>query len=487
MPRCLIAAVFQALAVGAFALHAGAQTYTSNTPFVIQSDSTATGGRATPYPSTITVTDGPASIGDITIGLINLRHDRAKELVIGLLGPQNNFFVLLDACCGENSIAGTTIAFNQNAPNQVPMGPSIPPGTYYPTSSSFGAIPGVPVNPALYYTDLGPLPGTNANGSWSLYVYDSNPASGGGALDGWFIVFNGRTQYSFTYQGVLDQNGAPLTGDANVRFSLYSGPVFSGPVQPLAGPIIRSFTGLERGVCSTVLDFGDAIQTPGELALGIEVESPPGSGYQALSPLTPLTIVPIAGRSLTADNALKADRATKADTASFATNANFATTASIANSAYTANTAFVANNVPWSGITNVPPSVTVPPRVFSFANSSASFSIVPVVETQLSNTVQSTNDFQAGVAVVDFAMSCFTSSANTGFQFRFRIGNTFSAPVNFFFNQAGVHQSFSGKVTIAVPAGFQQCSLYVTRTAGAGGLFVDTNDTVTYTILNLRQ
>lgn len=487
MPRYFIAAVFPALAVWAFAFHADAQTYTSNTPIAIQSDSTATGGRASPYPSTITVTDGPTSIGDITIGLINLRHDLAKELVIGLRGPQNNYFVLLHACCGNNPITGTTLAFNENAPTQVPTGPSIPPGTYQPTSSSFGTIPGFPSNPTFYLTTLDPLLGTNANGSWSLHVYDSNPTSGGGALDGWFIIFNGRTQYSFTYQGVLDQNGTPLTGDANVRFSLYSGPVFSGPVQPLAEPITKSFTGLERGVFSTVLDFGTAILTPGELSLGIEVESPPGSGYQALSPLTPLTIVPIAGRSLTADKALKADKATTADTASYATNANFATTASIANSAYTANTAFVANNVPWSGITNLPPSVTVPPRVFSFANSSASFSIVPAVETQLSNTVQSTNDFQAGVAVVDFAMSCFTSSANTGFQFRFRIGNTFSAPVNFFFNQAGVHQSFSGKVAITVPAGFQQCALHVTRTAGAGGLFVDTNDTVTYTILNLRQ
>ena len=125
--------------------------------------------------------------------------------------------------------------------------------------------------------------------------------------------------------------------------------------------------------------------------------------------------------------------------------------------------------------------------MFSFVTTPSPNTINPGSESQLPYTVLSSSDFQAGIAVVDFSISGFTNIPQTGFQFRFRIGNTYSSPVNFFFNEAGVHHSFSGKVLIPVSAGSQACGLWVTRTFGSGSFQVDTGDSVTYTILNFRQ
>lgn len=444
-----VASAFGLLLALASPVRVHAQTYFGPDQFIIPTNAAATGGRAGVYPGTIIVSGGPAKIQDITVTLTNMQHLAPSDFNVLLVGPQGQKVLLMRGCGGNQPISLTTINFNQNATASLTSGGKILPGTYKPTQFGIAQLPS-PAPATPYDTSLSVFNGTNANGNWSLYVWDSFNDAAGGSINGWQISFTGATQTAFTYQGVLEKNNTPVSGDANVRFTLHGGAVSSIVDPPLAGPITKSLTGIESGVFTTELDFGAAVLNPQELWLGIEVESPPGSGYTSISPRTRLAIVPIAGRALSADKSASADAA------------------------------------PWSGLTGVPAGVANQPRVFAFANSSASLAFNPNTETQLTHTVQN-NDFQAGLAVVDFSISGFTGSAGTGFQFRFKIGNTFSSPVNFYFNQLGVHHSISGKVLINVPAGVQQCSLFVTRTAGIGSFQVDTGDTVTYTILNLRQ
>lgn len=461
MKRFVASAVGLLLAL-ASPVRVDAQTYFGPDQMIIPINAAATGGRAGVYPSTINVSGGPAKIQDITVTLYNLQHLVPNDFNVLLVGPQGQKVLLMRGCGGNQAISLTTINFNQNAAASLTAGGKILEGTYKPTQFGIVQLPS-PAPATPYDTSLGVFTGTNANGQWRLFVWDSNNDAAGGAINGWQLSFTGQTQTSFTYQGVLEKNSTPISGDANVRFTLHGGAVSSILDQPLAGPIIRSLTGLESGLFTIDLDFGSAVLTPRELWLGIEVESPPGSGYTPISPRTRLAIVPIAGRALNADKATTADRATTADSAT------------------------TAGSAPWNGITGAPLAVANPPRVFSFVTTPAPNIINPVSESQLPYTVLSSSDFQAGIAVVDFSISGFTNVPQTGFQFRFRIGNTFSSPVNFVFNQADVHQSFSGKLVIPVPAGSQACSLWVTRNFGSGIFQVDTGDSVTYTILNFRQ
>lgn len=432
-----------------------AQTFTGSDQMIIPINAAATGGRAGVYPSTINVSGGPAKIQDITVTLSNMQHLAPSDFNVLLVGPQGQKVLLLRGCGGNQAISLTTVNFNQNAAASLTSGGKILPGTYKPTPIGAFALPS-PAPGLPYDTSLGVFTGTNANGNWSLYVWDSFNDAAGGAINGWSLSFTGQTQTSFTYQGVLEKDSTPINGDANVRFTLHGGAVSSVADQPLAGPIVRSLTGLESGLFTTDLDFGSAVFTPQELWLGIEIESPPGSGYAAISPRTRLAIVPIAGRALNADKATTADKATAADSA------------------------------PWSGITGAPLGAVNPPRVFSLANSSNSSSFPLAAETSLPMTSTSF-DFQAGIAIIDFTISGYTQTPQTGLQFRFKIGNTFSSPVKFFFNEALVHHAISGKLVINVPAGAQVTALYVSRIAGSGNFVFDGGDSVTYTILNLRQ
>jgi hypothetical protein len=70
---------------------------------------------------------------------------------------------------------------------------------------------------------------------------------------------------------------------------------------------------------------------------------------------------------------------------------------------------------------------------------------------------------------------------------RFRIGSTLSEPTIFFFNQNGVHLTISGNAIINVPAGAQSCDIVITRDNGLGQFQVDTNDSLSYTITNIKQ
>lgn len=96
----------------------------------------------------------------------------------------------------------------------------------------------------------------------------------------------------FTYQGRLAQNGTPVTGTCDFRFSLYNAATSGtqiGATQSLGG------VGVEDGAFTVQLDFGSsAFQGDGRW-LQIAVRCPAGSGgYTTLAPRQALTPTPYA-------------------------------------------------------------------------------------------------------------------------------------------------------------------------------------------------
>ncbi|MBY0111379.1 MAG: hypothetical protein K2Y21_01055 [Phycisphaerales bacterium] len=483
MPRFVSLGLGLLVALGSM-LNAQAQTYFNTDQLVIPADAASVGGRASVYPSTITVTNGPAKIGDISVTLANIKHWRPKDLYVLLVGPQGQRVYLMSACGGNLAIALTTVTFNQGAARSLPEFTPILTGTYKPTQYEFGQFPS-PAPPEPHDISLDVFKGTNANGVWSLYLWDRFNDPAGGEINGWSISFAGQTQTSFTYQGVLQKNGVALSGDANVRFALHGGAVSSVADPPLAGPITKSLSGVDNGVFTTELDVGAAALTPREMWLEIAVESPPGTGYSTIGPRTRLAIVPVAGRALSADTATLATTATTAQTAISAKSATTASTAT------TVPTAATANAVAWTAVTNVPITVSTLPRVFSFADSSASvvYSVSPTYPDIITHTAQ-IFDFQEGVAVVHFSMSAYTNSAPSVFEIKCLIAGVTqftSPPVRFTFNESLEHKTISGKFVLPVPAGRLNFFFLVKRTLGSGDLGFDTGDTITYTIVNYRQ
>ncbi|MBX3360042.1 MAG: hypothetical protein KF705_01175 [Phycisphaeraceae bacterium] len=81
---------------------------------------------------------------------------------------------------------------------------------------------------------------------------------------------------AFTYQGEIQKSGAPVTGNADLRFTLWD--AVSGGNQ-IGSQINRNNVAVSGGVFTVSLDFGiDALKTGQERYLQIELRSPAGSG-----------------------------------------------------------------------------------------------------------------------------------------------------------------------------------------------------------------
>jgi hypothetical protein len=106
-------------------------------------------------------------------------------------------------------------------------------------------------------------------------------------------LFTARAQgTAFSYQGQLQNNGAPASGTYNLQFTLYASSAGGAAV---AGPAISSAVFITNGLFTVVLDFGPGIFTGAPLWMQIGAETNGGGGgFTLLTPLQPLTPTPYA-------------------------------------------------------------------------------------------------------------------------------------------------------------------------------------------------
>ncbi|MCX7555867.1 hypothetical protein OS187_03365 [Xanthomonadaceae bacterium JHOS43] len=106
----------------------------------------------------------------------------------------------------------------------------------------------------------------------------------------------------FSYQGKLDQANAPVSGNYDLRFTLYGALSGGSPVSGagITNPVTRSNVSVADGSFSVQLDFGDVAFTGAQRWLAIEVKPASGGSFAALSPRQAVTP---ALRALYADDA----------------------------------------------------------------------------------------------------------------------------------------------------------------------------------------
>src|SRR5688572_29819624 len=79
----------------------------------------------------------------------------------------------------------------------------------------------------------------------------------------------------FTYQGQLQQGGAPYNGTADFEFRLFE---TSGGITQVAGPVLATNVTVAQGVFTVDLDFGAAVFNGDERWLQIAVTTPSANG-----------------------------------------------------------------------------------------------------------------------------------------------------------------------------------------------------------------
>jgi hypothetical protein len=107
---------------------------------------------------------------------------------------------------------------------------------------------------------------------------------------------------AFTYQGRLNDSGAPASGIYDLRFALYDAAVGGNAV---GGLLTESSVPVGNGFFQVVLDFGPGVFTgPGRwLEIGVRTNGSPGD-YTELAPRQPLSAAPYALMANSASNLL---------------------------------------------------------------------------------------------------------------------------------------------------------------------------------------
>jgi len=139
-------------------------------------------GAASPFPSTINVSNVTGAVTKVTVTLAGLSHSYPDDLDILLVGPTGQKVMLLSDAGGGTDLADVNLTFD--AGGAALADAAITSGTYQPADFESGDSMSSPAPDGPYGTALGVFSGADPNGTWSLYVQDDS-AKDSGNLVSW--------------------------------------------------------------------------------------------------------------------------------------------------------------------------------------------------------------------------------------------------------------------------------------------------------------
>jgi len=162
----------------------------TNSTFIAINDFT----NATPYPSSIVVTNLPGVITKATATMNKMGHAHASDIAILLVAPVGTNTLLMEQAGGPNTFTNVTLTFDSTA--SAPLTTAAPAtGTNLPSALQTAAVfhtssTGVAPPAGPYGTSLTNLIGTNPNGTWSLFVDDDKFLDTGSINQGWTLAIS---------------------------------------------------------------------------------------------------------------------------------------------------------------------------------------------------------------------------------------------------------------------------------------------------------
>jgi len=170
------------LLLGSLIAVASASTFINGDAITIPTS--GSDGRATPYPSGISVSGLKGTIIDVNATISGFSHGWANDVDILLVGPHGQSTVLLADAGGASDPADVELTFDDAAAGEVPI--PIVSGTFKPTNLiNFEGGSPAPAGP--YGATLAEFTGTGANGTWNLFVFDDVSIFDGGSIGSWSL------------------------------------------------------------------------------------------------------------------------------------------------------------------------------------------------------------------------------------------------------------------------------------------------------------
>jgi uncharacterized repeat protein (TIGR01451 family) len=146
-------------------------------------------GEAAPYPSVINVSGVSGLIDRVIVTMTNVNHTFADDIGMLLVGPAGQSTLMMSHCGGSGGVSNVSLTLNDFAPAFMPTNSQIVSGSYKPTQNGSVSFPLTNTPAGPYGTNFAnSFDGTNANGSWSLYVFDGSPGDAGMIVGGWSLA-----------------------------------------------------------------------------------------------------------------------------------------------------------------------------------------------------------------------------------------------------------------------------------------------------------
>ncbi len=230
----------------------------SNTTSIVINDLSA----ASPYPSTIAVSNLNGVVIQVTATLSNLNHTYPKDIDALLVSPTGLKTYLMAHCGGQIGVNNTTLTFDDSTNAVLPYASQITPGTYRPTAYTLSPPQFPPAAPPFatnstappYNTNLSVFNGSSPNGLWALYIFDDSFLNTGTIANGWRL--------NLTVSG-------PVNGASDLALGMISTP-----------PTVVASSNVTYTL--SVTNFGPA----GATNITVIDTLPPGTAYVSSSPST---------------------------------------------------------------------------------------------------------------------------------------------------------------------------------------------------------
>jgi Tol biopolymer transport system component/subtilisin-like proprotein convertase family protein len=172
-------------------------TFVNNNIIRIPADqiSGGTSGKASPYPSTISVS-GFKNLTDVNVTIRSATHTHPDDLDVLLVGPTGRTAIIWSDAGGTNAITGTTLTLDEDAQVALPDSGRISAQAYKTSNYQVGEDNWPEVTESGNRS-LSTFDGTNPTGEWKLYVFDdtqqpdTGDRSGSGVFQGWTLEIRG--------------------------------------------------------------------------------------------------------------------------------------------------------------------------------------------------------------------------------------------------------------------------------------------------------
>jgi uncharacterized repeat protein (TIGR01451 family) len=143
-------------------------------------------GVATPYPSSLTLSNLSGVVAGAKVTLYGFSHSFPNDVNVLLVSPSGRNVLLMSHTGSGFGVNNLTLTFDDAAPNTLPNDARLQSTSYKPGGYGSITFPRPAASPP-YGAALANVLGTVPNGTWALYVYDSSAGDSGSIASGWSL------------------------------------------------------------------------------------------------------------------------------------------------------------------------------------------------------------------------------------------------------------------------------------------------------------